>query len=115
MAERRILLAPTIVKLILSRKGFDSGSGGGPSPILPDGRMVSLPIPDKTAPFTYTDLSYASGMSMGDLIRDLAPARVKPSHFAHLDPDIDPGAVPRRTGWRPVFGQSGPSQTHLAN
>ena len=32
-------------KLILSRKGFDSGSGGCPSPIFPDGTMFSLPIP----------------------------------------------------------------------
>ncbi|MBK6960624.1 MAG: hypothetical protein IPH23_05180 [Gammaproteobacteria bacterium] len=28
----------------LQQKGFDSSSGGKPSPILPDGRMVSLPI-----------------------------------------------------------------------
>ena len=34
-----------IMKVILSRKGFDSSYGGYPSPILPDGRMVSLPIP----------------------------------------------------------------------
>ena len=32
-------------KLIISRKGFDSGSGGCPSPIFPDGTMFSLPIP----------------------------------------------------------------------
>ncbi len=32
-------------KLILSRKGFDSASGGCPSPIFPDGTMFSLPIP----------------------------------------------------------------------
>ena len=32
-------------KLILSRKGFDSGSGGCPSPIFPDGTVFSLPIP----------------------------------------------------------------------
>ena len=33
------------MKLIFSRKGFDSSAGGIPSPILPDGRMISLPIP----------------------------------------------------------------------
>ena len=32
-------------KIILSRKGFDSGCGGYPSPILPDGTIISLPIP----------------------------------------------------------------------
>ena len=103
------------MKLILSRKGFDSGSGGGPSPVMPDGRMVSLPIPDRTAPKAYTDLSWAPGLSMGDIIRDLAPARVRPDHFAHLDPDLDPGTVHRQKGWRPIFGQTGSSQRHLAN
>lgn len=32
-------------RLVLSRKGFDSGYGGMPSPILPDGRLQPLPIP----------------------------------------------------------------------
>ena len=29
------------MKIILSRKGFDSGSGGVPSPIFPDGQLLS--------------------------------------------------------------------------
>ncbi|MGC9779576.1 MAG: hypothetical protein HZR80_10075 [Candidatus Heimdallarchaeota archaeon] len=33
------------MKVILSRKGFDSSYGGHPSPILPDGTLISLPIP----------------------------------------------------------------------
>ena len=33
------------MKVILSRKGFDSSNGGCPSPILPDGTLLSLPIP----------------------------------------------------------------------
>ena len=33
------------MKVILSRKGFDSSFGGYPSPILPDGTLISLPIP----------------------------------------------------------------------
>jgi len=35
------------MKLILSRKGFDSTYGGYPSPILPDGTLLSLPIPNR--------------------------------------------------------------------
>ncbi len=35
-----------LLKVILSRKGFDSSYGGCPSPILPDGTLLSLPIPD---------------------------------------------------------------------
>jgi len=34
------------MKIILSRKGFDSKNGGIASPILPDGALLSLPIPD---------------------------------------------------------------------
>ena len=34
------------MKVVLSRKGFDSASGGCPSPILPDGTLLSLPIPE---------------------------------------------------------------------
>lgn len=33
------------MNLILSRKGFDSKSGGYPSPIFPDGSLIPLPIP----------------------------------------------------------------------
>ena len=33
------------MKIILSRKGFDSSWGGCPSPVLPDGTMLSMPIP----------------------------------------------------------------------
>ena len=38
------------MKIILSRKGFDSGYGKIASPILPDGTLLSMPIPttDKT-------------------------------------------------------------------
>lgn len=32
-------------KIILSRKGFDDATGGGSSPIFPDGKMFSIPIP----------------------------------------------------------------------
>ena len=33
------------MKVILSRKGFDSSNGGVPSPIMPDGTLLSMPIP----------------------------------------------------------------------
>ncbi|MHA1380164.1 MAG: hypothetical protein ACTSRG_17460 [Candidatus Helarchaeota archaeon] len=33
------------MKIILSRKGFDSSFGGYPSPIFPNGSLLSLPIP----------------------------------------------------------------------
>ena len=35
------------MKVILSRKGFDSANGGILSPIFEDGTMLSFPIPSK--------------------------------------------------------------------
>ena len=36
------------MKVILSRKGFDSSSGRMCNPILPDGILLSLPIPGES-------------------------------------------------------------------
>lgn len=38
---------PSFMKIIISRKGFDTTYGGRPSPILPDGTILSLPIPSR--------------------------------------------------------------------
>ena len=43
------------MKVILSRKGFDSVNGGIVSPILEDGTMISFPIPSTDAN-TYSEL-----------------------------------------------------------
>ena len=102
------------MKLILSRKGFDSSAGGVPSPIFPDGRMVSLPIPDKNSAVTYGNISYEGG-SLGNLVAGLTSGRV-PSHYrAHIDPDLMAGSLPRLPNWQPIFGQTGQAQSHLRN
>lgn len=47
------------MKIILSRKGFDLQNGGQPSPILPDGTLLSLPIPGKLdEKILYSQLEY---------------------------------------------------------
>jgi hypothetical protein len=101
------------LKLILSRKGFDASAGGGPSPILPDGRLAPLPSPDRRSRVRYADARVA-GEPLGGLVAALARGRVSPEAGAHLDPDLDRGAFPRPRGWRPVFGQEGAAQAHLA-
>ena len=57
------------MKVILSRKGFDSANGGQASPILPDGTMLSLPIP------SHDDIPFSKihwhGTSFCDMIRQL--------------------------------------------
>jgi hypothetical protein len=101
------------VKLILSRKGFDASAGGVPSPILPDGRLLSLPIPHRaTGPPTYAEID-AFGRPAAAVLRDLCPSRRWTGRPAHLDPDLRAAAVPRATGWRPLFGQTGAAQGHL--
>ena len=61
------------MRVILSRKGFDSQYGGMPSPILPDGTLLSLPIPSKTDMETkYRDLYYGNS-SYYDIIHTLSP------------------------------------------
>ena len=45
-------------KLILSRKGFDSGSGGCPSPIFPDGTMFSVAHPIDETSERFDDLQH---------------------------------------------------------
>ena len=102
------------MKLILSRKGFDSAAGGVPSPVLPDGRMVSLPIPDKKSTVTYEDISYSGG-SLGPLVAHLTSGRIPPQYHAHVDPDLAHESLSRLPGWRPIFGQTGQAQSHLRN
>ena len=102
------------MKLILSRKGFDTAAGGVPSPILPDGRLVVLPIPDARSVTPFEAISHR-GEPLGPLVSDLTRGRIAPDTGAHLDPDLLADSLPRRPGWRPVFGQMGQAQSHLCN
>ena len=102
------------MRLILSRKGFDSASGGCPSPILPDGSMIALPIPDRRSPTRYGDLTWV-GHDLGEVVERLTRGKVKRGDGAHLDPDLRPELLERPAGWRPVLGQTGASQAHLEN
>jgi hypothetical protein len=97
------------VKIIFSRKGFDSQYGGVASPILPDGEITSFPIPSRFGR-PVTQLSFR-GKPLTDLLNDLATG----IETVHLDPDLHDGSVPRKGGWRPTFGQVGSAQSHLAN
>lgn len=104
------------MKIILSRKGFDSSAGGASSPILPDGTLLSLPIPDtsRTSNIRCEDIR-ANGVSIGIVVEDLTKQKITRRDFAHLDPDLRASAYPRLPDWRPLFGQSDQSQTHLKN
>ena len=99
------------MKLILSRKGFDSGSGGCPSPIfMPDGAMFSLPIPDKgeSCP-TYGDLRHPKA-DIGELVENLPRSRVRANQSVHMSPDLKPP-----DGYPRLFDQAGAAVGHLDN
>ena len=100
------------MRIVFSRKGFDSQYGGVPSPIFSDGTALSLPIPARHAPTPFRDVRWTGG-SLGPVVEDLTAGRVQGGDRCHLDPDLRSGALPREPGWRPAFGQVGVAQSHL--
>ena len=56
---------------MLSRKGFDSVAGKGASPVLLDGRMVSMPIPEPR-PTQGAGLTYEETLVPGDDVMSFA-------------------------------------------
>lgn len=106
------------MKVILSRKGFDSSSGRGPSPILDGQRLVSLPIEygKREKLRRFSDLRF-EGRNLGQLIQQLHP-HINCDDYCHLDPDLRANILPRRAScqrWRPLFGQADSSASHLLN
>ena len=105
-------------KLIISRKGFDSGSGGCPSPIFPDGTMFSLPIPsgDEEA---FEDLQHGD-VDIASVVNGITNGRMSGLNLIHLDPDLNFDAYRYRKDranwqrWRGMLGQAGIAQSHLA-
>ncbi len=101
------------MKVILSRKGFDSEYGCCASPVLPDGTMISLPIPSENEKIKFSDLFYC-GKNYYDIWNDLNPNCDK-IQTCHLDPDIRKDIMLRTDDWRPAFGQISSAQGHLIN
>ena len=102
------------MKVIFSRKGFDDAYGGSPSPIMPDGKLLSLPIPTKKGEvgYPYVSLSY-KGKSYAKIMKELG---IKPtSKNCHLDPDLDISVRKKPRGWTSAFGQQGAAAKHLIN
>lgn len=90
------------MRIVFSRKGFDSAAGGGPSPIV-EGRPVSLPIPAGVASrTTYGDLG------LGDHAVRASKGRHDGASLCHHDPMF-------LTDGNCLFGQCGAAQTHLRN
>jgi hypothetical protein len=70
-----------------------------------------MPIPSKMPSVTqYGDLNGP----YGTLVCDLTRGRLTAKDWCHLDPDIRPDSLPRKTGWRGALGQVSTAQRHLA-
>lgn len=88
------------MRIIFSRKGFDSSAGGGPSPIVA-GRPISLPIPAGAASVT----TYGA-LGLGDHAARASRGRLGAEDLCHHDPMFLAGGTC-------AFGQCGAAQTHL--
>ena len=100
------------MRIILSRKGFDSQYGRQASPILPDGTLLSFPIPSEDD-ITYDSILWA-GQSYLDIIRCLKPRTfLNENSKCHLDPDLRAITIHRESGWMPAYGQTGSSLSEL--
>lgn len=100
------------MKVILSRKGFDSSYGGIPSPVMPDGTLLSMPIPSPDDNSSYSDIQW-NGVEYSDILRQLRPGNEY--NKCHLDPDIYSNRVKKIDEWKPAFGQIGAAQGKLRN
>ena len=80
------------MKIIFSRKGYDSAAGGIPSPIFADGSLCSLPIPSEQAP-RLRGIRFGD-TNLGTIARQLKGDRGVATEGVHLDPDLTKFAVP---------------------
>ena len=73
------------MKLVFSRKGFDSSAGGFPSPII-NGKAISLPIPYRNSKVSYQHFN------LGKIVKDLTGRKLAEKDLCHNDPDLEMGA-----------------------
>lgn len=100
------------MKLIFSRKGFDSQYGRVPSPIFSDGSLQTFPIPSRHGR-PLGDIHSSMG-PLHKITSDLTNGAINASTSIHLDPDLSESSVDRQPGWRASLGQVGAAQKHLA-
>jgi len=106
------------MKIILSRKGFDSEYGAQASPFIKHDRtLLSLPIPaDDKDTERFSNLNF-NKKTYFEIISELNPkTKIKVNDYCHLDPDLNrKNQNDREKGWLPLFGQSDKAQGHLRN
>ena len=87
------------MKVVFSRKGFDSAAWKAPSPII-GGEPISLPIPTERR----SETSYHI-IGLGNIVEQITKRRISAGDLCHDDPMFLNG--------RWAFGQAGAAQSHL--
>ena len=120
------------MKIILSRKGFDSGAGGIPSARLGK-KLISFPIPNKNdIKDDYNNLQFydeiyrKSNVKYSEIITDLYKKHnnnprtkigLELCEHCHVDPDLNYDTrinkMVEKESWKPIFGQSSTSGGYL--
>lgn len=108
------------MKIIFSRKGIDSGFAELPSPIMPDKKMLSIPIPDTESDYTYSDLKYneSTYLQIIEELKGWSEDNIEKKFKTlkcHIDPDLENRYIQSPENWKPAFGQKGASAEHLKN
>jgi len=111
------------MKIIFSRKGFDSSSGGFPSLIFPDGTLFSIPIPSKDNEYKYKDLEYKyENESIQSILNDLTNKQINSGKKRECDYTdekfhchYDPMPISNQDFQGIAFGQQNNTEGHLRN
>ena len=110
------------MKVIFSRKGFDSTAGGSPSLIFPDGTLFSIPIPSTKDDCFYSQLSFEyQGNSIQSILNEVTGKRIVHNRQGNVcDFSLnmqrchhDPMLIQQAN--RLVLGQAGKPEIHLQN
>ena len=102
------------MKAVLSRKGYDDKYGGRPSAIMPNGQMLSFPIPIPEEVGIASDKISYDGTQLNCLLEQLGHTKTNLNH--HLDPDLGQYCVDGRPSkCAGVFGRSHSAGSHLDN
>ena len=109
------------MKIIFSRKGFDSTAGGSASLIFPDATLFSIPIPSTEDDHFYSELPFQyEGDSIQSILNELTGKRIKNNRQLSCDFSqkqqrchYDPMLIPHANKF--VLGQAANAESHLQN
>jgi hypothetical protein len=102
------------MRVILSRKGFDSSVQGGGSPnIIYNNKCYMIPIPEVGTDIRYDELKFENNIDYLKVMRDL---NINQFTECHLDPFISKEIAPEKCqNWKFNLGQVDSAQSCLAN